>query len=659
MPTPLVSRVPDRRRRHNARHRRADSAAGRGSRANNTHPAAESPTQRHVARRSRPRAHSKLLTVNPRARGNPPAVSNLGSTASAARGLVPRRLDQGILPMPTLDWIGKKAVLNHHREVPYHLLHCDRELSVGDPDSGNLLVQGDNLIALKALLPYYAGKVKCIYIDPPYNTGNENWVYNDAVNSPGIRRWLGKVVGAEAEDLSRRDKWLCMIYPRLSLLREFLTEDGVVFVSIDDGECQNLRALMDEVFGPRNFVATVVWQKIYTVKNSAKYLSEMHDYVVIYARAKEKWQRNLRPRTEDTDEDYSNPDNDPNGPWISHALQSRNFYSKGTYQIQCPGGRLIEGPPPGTYWRMSETNFWQAHAKGKVWWGEDGNNSPRIKEYLKDAKSGVVPTTWWTYQYAGSNSEAKVHLRRMLGEREMFITPKPVELVQRILELASDKDSLILDSFAGSGTTGHAVLQQNQADGATRRFILVEMEANVATGIAAERLRRAVEGYSYRTPRGGQTRVTGLGGGFRYCRLGESLFDEEGNVRQAVKFADLAAHVFFTETGSPIPKAATGRSPLLGVHSGKAVYLLFNGVMGDKRPEGGNVLTTEILRGLPREQAGVRVIYGEGCRLGAAPEIVHRGDHWQRPTLSAKRVSGSIECRFFPDTRTTAYRLAA
>jgi adenine-specific DNA-methyltransferase len=183
--------------------------------------------------------------------------------------------------MPSLEWIGKSAVVNHHRTVPYRLLHCDEELSAGDPDSGNLLVQGDNLLALKALLPYYAGKVKCIYIDPPHNTGNEKWVYNDNVNSPEIRQWLGEVVGGEAEDLSRHDKWLCMMYPRLALLREFLSDDGAVFISIDDNEGWALKFLMDELFGARNFVNTIVWQKIYTVKNSAKYLSQMHDYLVV------------------------------------------------------------------------------------------------------------------------------------------------------------------------------------------------------------------------------------------------------------------------------------------------------------------------------------------------------------------------------------------
>jgi len=513
--------------------------------------------------------------------------------------------------MPTLDWIGKKAVLNHHREVPYHLLRCNEALSVGSPDSGNLLMEGDNLVALKALLPYYAGQVKCIYIDPPYNTGNENWVYNDAVNSPEMRNWLGKVVGSEAEDLSRHDKWLCMIYPRLALLKEFLREDGAIFVSIDDNEVHNMRLIMDEIFSPRNFVATIVWQNVYTIKNSAKYLSDMHDYIVVYAQSKAHWKRNLRPRDEGTDEDYSNPDNDPNGPWISHALQSRNKYSKGIYSVTCPRGRVINGPPAGTYWRVAEAKFRSLDEQGRVWWGAERNGIPRIKEYLKDVKNGVVPTTWWTYTYAGTNSNAKVQLRDMIGDSTMFITPKPVELVSRILELATNKDSLILDSFAGSGTTGHAVLAANKADGGNRQFILVEMEQEICRNVTAKRLERVVLGYAR-----GQKTVDGLGGGFRYCTLSSSLFDEEGSISKEVKFADLAAHLYFAETGQPLPDVErAGSSPLLGLHEGVAVYLLFNGILGDKKVNGGNVLTTPVLASLPPHE-GPKIIYGEGNRLG-------------------------------------------
>jgi adenine-specific DNA-methyltransferase len=268
--------------------------------------------------------------------------------------------------MPVLDWIGKQAVLHHHAEVPFHLLRYDDALSVG-ADSGNLVVQGDNLLALKALLPYYAGQVKCCYIDPPYNTGNESWAYNDNVNSPEIRDWLGKVVGAEAEDLSRHDKWLCMMYPRLRLLRDFLREDGAIFVSIDDNEVHHLRQLMDDIFGPRNFVATIIWQKVYSPKNSARHFSEDHDYILVYARNAEVWRPKLIPRSSKQDEAYKNPDDDPRGLWKAGDLSARNPYSDGTYPVTCPSGRVIPGPPKGRYWTVSDTNFHALDADHRIW----------------------------------------------------------------------------------------------------------------------------------------------------------------------------------------------------------------------------------------------------------------------------------------------------
>ncbi|MCL4204153.1 MAG: site-specific DNA-methyltransferase [Pirellulaceae bacterium] len=513
--------------------------------------------------------------------------------------------------MPTLDWIGKKAVVNHHREVPFRLLKCDAAMSVGDPGSGNLLVQGDNLLALKALLPYYAGRVKCIYIDPPYNTGNENWVYNDAVNSPEMRNWLGKVVGAEAEDLSRHDKWLCMMYPRLSLLREFLSPDGAIFVSIADHEVHNLRHLMDEVFGPRNFVASIIWQKIFSTKNSARHLSESHDYIILYARDANRWQPNLIPRAAKQDARYRNPDNDPRGPWTSGDCSARNFYGAGTYAITCPSGRVIQGPPKGTYWRFSKETFDELNRDGRIWWGKNGNNVPRLKRFLSEVKQGLVPDTIWLHGDVGNTQEAKKELVSICDFEDspsVFITPKPTRLVTRILEIATDKDSLVLDSFAGSGTTGQAVLAMNKADGGSRRFIVVEMEEGIAQGVTAQRLTRVIEGHK------GEP---GLGGGFRYCRLGQTIFDEAGNIRAGVSFADLAAHVFFAETGEPLPKRSSGKSALLGVHNDKAVYLLFNGVLGDRSPDGGNILTNAVLAMLPPHD-GPRIIFGEGCRLGAA-----------------------------------------
>ncbi len=364
--------------------------------------------------------------------------------------------------MPTLDWIGKQAVLNHHNEVPFHLLRCNPQLSVG-ADSGNLLVQGDNLLALKALLPYYAGQVKCIYIDPPYNTGNENWVYNDNVNSPEMREWLGKVVGGDMEDLSRHDKWLCMMYPRLVLLREMLQEDGSLWMSIDDNEIQHARNILDEIFGFQNFVATVIWEKSYAAKSSAKYLSDRHEYVIVFTKNKAKWNRNLLPRTEEQDQLYKNPDNDPRGIWRPNNLAARNYYSKGTYSITCPGGRVIQGPPKGSYWRISEERLWDLDKEGRIWWGEDGNNVPAPKIFLTEVKQGLVPETIWFFKEVGHSQEGKKEIIKILPDAEnVFTTPKPTRLIEQVIEIASNPGDLILDFFAGSGTTGQAILELNK-----------------------------------------------------------------------------------------------------------------------------------------------------------------------------------------------------
>ncbi len=494
--------------------------------------------------------------------------------------------------MPVLQFKGKTAIECYHHTVPHHTLEFDGKLSVlgkGEKPGldGNLIIEGDNLIALKALLPTHAGRIKCIYIDPPYNTGNEGWVYNDNLTQPQFKEWIGQTVGKEGEDATRHEKWCCMMYPRLQLLKELLQDDGAIFISIDDNEVVSLRMLMDEIFGENNFVATIVWQNVYTVKNSARYLSDMHDFVILYAKQKENWKRNLRPRDEDTDEDYDNPDDDPNGSWISHALQSRNFYSKGTYRIVCPGGRKIEGPPPGTYWRTSEENFWKAHADNKVWWGKDGNNLPRVKEYLKDVKKGVVPSTWWPYRYAGSNSSAKVQLRRIMGDLEVFVTPKPVELIRRIIELSCDKDSMIMDSFAGTGTTAHAILELNKEDGGNRTCIFVQIpfetkeqekeKLNICQKITAERVRRVIQGYTYKSPKGKKEKVEGLGGSFTYARVGRPLFGEYRDWgKQLPAYEELAKYIFYTETSRDFDrKAMNEKSGKIGEHHGTSYYVLY------------------------------------------------------------------------------------
>lgn len=296
--------------------------------------------------------------------------------------------------MPTLNWIGKDAVVKHHRDVPFRLLEPVPELSCAEAhgaDSGNLIVQGDNLQALKALLPRYAGQVKCIYIDPPYNTGNEGWVYNDNVNSPEILKWLGEVVGKEGETLDRHDRWLCMMYPRLALLKQFLREDGAIFISIDDNEMATLRLLMDEIFGAKNFVASIIWNMMDSPKNTARHLSEDHEYVIVYSKNKAQWTLNPLRRSEAMIARYKNPDNDERGPWLLSDLAARNFYAHGRYAITTPSGKVIEGPPSGSFWRVSEEKFWQLNRDKRIWWGKSGNNRPGIKRFLSEVKNGVVP----------------------------------------------------------------------------------------------------------------------------------------------------------------------------------------------------------------------------------------------------------------------------
>jgi len=532
--------------------------------------------------------------------------------------------------MPTLNWIGKDAVIDHHKQVPFRLLKPIDKLSVpplpaGEgrgEGGGNLLIQGDNLEALKALLPYYAGQVKCIYIDPPYNTGNESWVYNDNVNSFEMREWLGKVVGGEAEDLSRHDKWLCMMYPRLVLLREMLLENGAIFISIDDNEVQSLRYVMDEIFGAQNFVATVVWQKMDSPKNTAIHLSEDHDYIVIYAKDASIWRPNKLARTEAMIARYKNPDNDPRGSWLLSDLAARNFYAQGRYSITTPSGRVIDGPPAGSYWRVSKDKFEELEKDGRIWWGKSGSNRPGIKRFLSEVQEGVVPQTLWFWKDVGSTRHSKQELSQIMAvgaSQDLFITPKPISLIERILQIATSPGDYILDSFAGSGTTGNAILRMNNEDKGNRHFILVEIDEKIAQPVTAERLRRVAQGYEWKDQKGNKKQEEGLGGGFRYCELSTTLFDADGQIREEVKYNDLAQHVYFIETGQPLTlPSPKGRGkthfPLLGVHNGTAVYLLYNGILKDKKANGGNVLTRAKLQSLPKHE-GTKIIYGTGCLL--------------------------------------------
>lgn len=486
--------------------------------------------------------------------------------------------------MPTLTWTGKEDALRAASLVPFRLLepHTAAEGGiVGDPEAAqdNLLTQGDNLEALKALLPYYAGRVKCIYIDPPYNTGSAFEQYDDNLE---------------------HSTWLSMLYPRLELLRELLSSEGSIWISIDDREGHYLKVILDEVFGRENFVANVIWQKIFSPKNTARLFSEDHDHILVYARSVASWTPNMMARTAKQDSLYKNPDNDPRGPWTSGDLGARNPYSLGIYPITTPSGRVIAGPPPGTYWRMSKSRLEELNADNRIWWGKDGDGVPRIKRFKSEVAEGRVPQTLWLYDDVGHTQEAKKESVAFFSE-DSFATPKPERLIKRVLEIATRPGDLVLDSFLGSGTTAAVAHKMG------RHWIGIEMGDHAVTH-CLPRLRKVIDG-----EQGGISEAVSWkgGGGFRIVKLGETLFDAFGRLNPKVKFADLAAFVWWRETKAPaIGGLIKATSPFLGVHEGRGLYLLYNGILGDKRPKGGNVLTPAVLASLPKHD-GPRVVYAE------------------------------------------------
>lgn len=410
-----------------------------------------------------------------------------------------------------LNWHGKRRARQIALTPSTGTLRPCPEESVDWDSTQNLMIEGDNLEVLKLLQKSYAGKVKLIYIDPPYNTGKD-FVYPDNFQD-NIKNYLeltGQVEGGakissntEASGRFHTD-WLNMMYPRLKLSQTLLANDGAVFVSIADHEIHNLRAFVDEIFGAENFIATVIWHKMDSPKNSAVHLSEDHDYIVIYAKNSDEWRPCALPRTEEMVARYKNPDNDPRGPWLLGDLAARNFYAQGRYPITTPSGKIISGPPAGSYWRISEEKFHEFDRDGRIWWGTSGENRPGIKRFISEVKDGVVPQTYWPWKDVGSTRHAKQELSQLMeadaGE-DLFITPKPVRLIQRVLQIGAPKDALILDFFAGSGTTMHATFQQNAIDGGTRRCMVVQLPEPLPTvtakgyvsiaDITRDRIRRA------------------------------------------------------------------------------------------------------------------------------------------------------------------------
>lgn len=493
--------------------------------------------------------------------------------------------------MPILSWLTRDEDIRRASRVPYRLLEEVPDLSAGDGDSGNMLIQGDNLEALKALLPFYAGRVKCIYIDPPYNTRSAFEHYDDNLE---------------------HTQWLAMMWPRLELLRDLLAEDGSIWVSIDDAEGAYMKVILDEIFGRSRFIATNVWQKRYSRENREA-IGDVHEYIYVYAINPEifKKQRNRIPPTEEQAKIYKNPNNDPKGRWRGIPMTAQGYRPNQMYAITTPAG-VVHRPPEGRCWSTIESEFEKLKAQGRIWFGKDGTGQPNIIRYLSEVE-GFVPWTWWPSDEVGHTDQAKKEMHGLLGREDAFGTPKPEALIQRILHIATNPGDLVLDSFLGSGTTAAVAHKMG------RRYIGIEMGEHAHTH-CAPRLQKVIEG-----EQGGVSKAVGWkgGGGFRFYRLGPPVFDEEGHIRQDIRFPVLAAHVWFSETDRPWD--GKGDSPLLGIHDGRAYALLYNGILGDKRPSGGNVLTRATLAVIREEIAKVEpafdgplAIYGEQSRLTPA-----------------------------------------
>ena len=507
--------------------------------------------------------------------------------------------------MPTLHWIGKDKVINHHMDVPFKVLEHSYGFDNGkqtanETQSGNKIIHGDNLEALKALLPEYEGKIKCIYIDPPYNTGNEGWVYNDNVKDPKILKWLGQVVGKESEDLSRHDKWLCMMYPRLKLLHKLLADDGAIFISIDDNEQANLKLICDEIFGVGNFINNVIWQKKFSPQNDARYFSDNHDFMVCYAKHKNNWERKLLPRTEEQNSRYTNPDNDPRGNWTSSDLTVKTYNPNTDYEITTPSGKIIK-PAQSRCWSVSKQRFQELVEDNRIWFGKTGSNVPRLKKFVSEVNDGIVPITIWLHTEVSHNQGAKQEVKAIVNNAN-FDTPKPSRLIERVLQLSTDENSIILDSFAGSGTTAHAVLNLNKQDGGNRKFILIEME-DYAENITAERVKRVIKGYGE-----DKKAVEGTGGSFDFYELGQPLFNEEGNLNESVGIEKIRSYVWYTETKMAFnePNYSVNKH-FLGKKDETAYYFNYE-------PNEVTTLNHEFLATI-KTKAEQYVIYADNCLL--------------------------------------------
>ena len=490
--------------------------------------------------------------------------------------------------MPLLDWVNRNQAEETATQVPYHLLKFEQSYGDEQQAKENLIIQGDNLLALKALLPLYGGQVKCIFIDPPYNTQSAFEHYDDKLEHA---------------------QWLSMMYPRLQLLKDLLAEDGSIWITLDDNEAHYLKVLCDEVFGRKNFISNVIWQKKFSPQNDEKFLTNVHDHVLVYCKDKDSCFFNRLERTEENNKGFSNPDNDSRGVWSSGDLTSKTKAKNHSYPITAPSGAIYY-PPNGRQWAPSLDTFNKWLAENRIWFGKDGSNRPRIKQFLSEMNSqGIVPTSILFREVVGDNQEGKREVK-VFNQEEIFETPKPEKLIEQIFKIASNENDLILDSFLGSGTTAAVAHKMG------RRYIGIEMGEHAKTHVIP-RLEKVIEG-----EQGGISKTVNWqgGGGFSFYTLGSSVFDDNGFLNADVKFKDLASYVWWLETKFALNQTENFDNPFLGIHEGTAYYLLYNGILGDRRPNGGNVLTSSVLSHLNECHAhdGKRIVIGEASRLSSA-----------------------------------------
>lgn len=527
--------------------------------------------------------------------------------------------------MPTLNWIGKEKVINHHQDVPYKILEPQYTFTNGEENnksaSGSKIIHGDNLEALKSLLPEYEGKIKCIYIDPPYNTGNEGWVYNDNVSDPKLKKWLGQVVGKESEDLSRHDKWLCMMYPRLKLLHKLLADDGAIFISLDDNEQANLKLICDEIFGISNYVRTVACVNNPKGRSDDKYIATAHESITIYRKSGNLLLGGFKPDEKITKR-YNK--SDENGIYREIDLRKTGdndkredrpnlfyyfLYNKKTGEFYPTNDEII----PDDFIQIKPTRT--DETEGNWRWGLKSAQESihlliptymnvrkkwtvMVKDYLTDEKI-VKPTSVWDFKEVNSERGTETFIKHLGFNKNDFPNPKPVGTIERILSIATDKNSIILDSFAGSGTTAHAVLNLNKQDGGNRKFILVEME-DYANTITAERVKRVINGYG-----SSSKAVEGTGGDFTYYELGEPLFLENGFLNEEVSLPKILEYVWYSEAKEPY--VTQKENYLLGIKNSSAYYFYYN-------KDSMTTLDESFLRQV-KTKASQYIIYADNCLL--------------------------------------------